>query len=132
MTTARRRSTRRRSTTSTGRRSSTPRWYPRRRRRRPGLSTTIGTALGTLAVTTLLDLSWPARLGLLALVVVLGLGYVLWRHRAEIAAGADADGTDVAGPADPADPAAAADPRARPADAPPTAPTDASDPGDRP
>jgi hypothetical protein len=52
------------------------------------LSTTVGSAIGTLAVTTLLDLSWPARIGLFVLVVVIGLGYMLWRHRGEIAAGA--------------------------------------------
>ncbi len=44
-----------------------------------------------LAVTTLLNLSWPARIGLLALVVVIGLGYMLWRHRAEIAVAGDPD-----------------------------------------
>ncbi|WP_207555706.1 hypothetical protein [Intrasporangium flavum] len=63
-----------------------------RRRARPGLPTTVGAALGTLAVTTLLDLSWPARIGLLVVVVVLGLGYVLWRHRAELTAAAQAPG----------------------------------------
>ena len=75
--------------TSTRRRSTTNRWYPTRRRRRPGLSSTVGSAIGMLAVTTLLNLSWPARIGLLALVVVMGLGYMLWRHRGEIAAAAD-------------------------------------------
>jgi hypothetical protein len=40
-------------------------------------------------VTTLLDLSWPVRLGLIALVVVVGLAYVLWRHGAEIRAAAE-------------------------------------------
>ena len=59
------------------------------RRRRPGLPTTIGTALGTLVVTTLLDLSWPARIGIIALVLVVGLAYVLWKHRAGIAAGTE-------------------------------------------
>jgi hypothetical protein len=60
--------------------------YPRRRRSRPGLPTTAGTALGALVVTTLLDLSWPLRLVLVAAVLVVGLAYVLWRHRAEPAA----------------------------------------------
>jgi hypothetical protein len=48
--------------------------------------------LGTLVVTTLLDLSWPMRLGLVAVAVVVGLGYVLWRHRAEIVAESAAPG----------------------------------------
>jgi hypothetical protein len=57
----------------------------------------MGTALGTLVVTTLLDLSWPVRIALIIGVLVVGLAYVLWRHRAEItAAGADgaSPGTD--------------------------------------
>ncbi len=60
--------------------------YPRRRRSRPGLPTTVGTALGALVVTTLLDLSWPLRIALIVVVLVVGLAYVLWRHRGEIAA----------------------------------------------
>ena len=78
-----RRATGRPSRTTSGSRSR------RRVRSRPGLPTTIGAALGTLVVTAVLDLSWPARLGLVALVVVLGVGYLLWKHRAEIAAAAD-------------------------------------------
>ena len=31
----------------------------------PGLPTTVGTALGALVVTTLLDLSWPLRIALI-------------------------------------------------------------------
>lgn len=75
-----------RRTASSTARSPTGALYPRRRRSRPGLPTTVGTALGTLVVTTLLDLSWPVRVGLIAVVVVVGLGYVVWRHRAEITA----------------------------------------------
>jgi hypothetical protein len=48
----------------------------------------VGTALGTLVVATLLDLSWPMRIALIALVLVVGLGYVGWKNRAAIAAGA--------------------------------------------
>ena len=59
----------------------------------------MGTALGTLVVTTLLDLSWPVRLVLVLLVVVAGLGYVLWRHRAELAAGGGVDATPDGPPA---------------------------------
>jgi hypothetical protein len=77
-------STKRRSRTT--RRTSSGALYPRRRRSRPGLPTTVGTALGALVVTTLLDLSWPLRIALLAVVLVVGLAYVLWRHRGEIAA----------------------------------------------
>ena len=118
-----------RSTSSTRRSSSTrarstpsrsPRGYPTRRRRRPGVSSTIGAALGTVIVGALLDMSWPVRIGLLALVLVVGVAYVLWKHRAEIAAAgqdpAAASSSETSTPADttPADPA--------------TAPTD----GDRP
>ena len=86
--------------TSTSHRSSSGRLYPRRRRSRPGLPTTMGTALGTLVVTTLLDLSWPVRITLIVGVLVVGLVYVLWRHRAEIAAGgAVADATPGTTPA---------------------------------
>ncbi|GAA2155240.1 hypothetical protein GCM10009826_16120 [Humibacillus xanthopallidus] len=69
----------------------------------------MGTALGTLVVTTLLDLSWPVRIGLIVVVLVLGLAYVVWKNRAEIAAGAAAPSTGDAVPADPADPAGSAD-----------------------
>ncbi|WP_323101500.1 hypothetical protein [Intrasporangium sp. YIM S08009] len=101
-------STRRRTTRTTGTGAT-------RRGTRPGLPTTVGAALGTLAVTTLLDLSWPARIGLLVVVVVLGLGYVLWRHRAELTTGAR-------GP-DPAPEAAsgASEPATPPATEPPAA-----------
>ena len=77
--------------------------YPRRRRSRPGLPTTVGTALGALVVTTLLDLSWPVRLGLVVVVLVGGLAYVVWRHRTEIAAGAATEGTPTARPDSPQD-----------------------------
>jgi hypothetical protein len=53
----------------------------------------VGAALGTLVVTTLLDLSWPVRIVLVVAVVVAGLGYVLWRHRAGLAAGGGVDAT---------------------------------------
>jgi hypothetical protein len=53
----------------------------------------VGTALGTLVVTTLLDLPWPVRIALIGVVVVIGLAYVLWRHRAELAAGGGVDAT---------------------------------------
>ncbi len=88
--TAARRTTGRTSTSSTRRRTTSGSLYPRRRASRPGLPTTVGTAIGTLVVTTLLDLSWPMRLLLIGVVVVLGLAYVLWRHRAEIAAAGSA------------------------------------------
>ncbi|WP_344254442.1 hypothetical protein [Terrabacter carboxydivorans] len=88
-TTTRARSSASRTTTAgTRRRTSSGSLYPRRRASRPGLPTTVGTALGTLVVTTLLDLSWPVRIALIVVVLVVGLAYVLWRHRAEIAAAA--------------------------------------------
>src|SRR6478609_6308025 len=108
--------------TSTSHRSSSGRLYPRRRRSRPGLPTTMGTALGTLVVTTLLDLSWPVRIVLVVVVVVAGLGYVLWRHRAELAAGGGVDVTpdgpsapEVAPPPGGGEPPAATAPPATPA-----------------
>lgn len=84
-----RRPARRASASSTSRRTRSGSLYPRRRASRPGLPTTVGTAIGTLVVTTLLDLSWPMRLLLIGVVLVLGLAYVLWRHRAEIAASSE-------------------------------------------
>lgn len=94
-------STRRTATSSTRRRTSSGSLYPRRRASRPGLPTTVGTAIGTLVVTTLLDLSWPMRLLLIGVVLVLGLAYVLWRHRAEITAAASPESA-----AEPAEPGA--------------------------
>ncbi|MHA3836662.1 hypothetical protein ACXR8F_13130 [Terrabacter sp. AAH1] len=93
-----RRTTRRTSTSSTRRRTTSGSLYPRRRASGPGLPTTVGTAIGTLVVTTLLDLSWPMRLLLIGVVLVLGLGYVLWRHRAEIAASSEPTPPEPAGP----------------------------------
>ena len=126
------RSTTSRRTTSrqtASRRSSTaraPRGYPRRRRRTPGLSTTIGGALGTLIVTALLDTSWPVRIALFAAVVLVGLAVILWKHRAEIAAQAQAQATGI--PADEQDDLVT-DP---PTDPPSGPPTDASTQGDHP
>ena len=77
--TARRTTRRRRSASSASRRTST-------RRRTPALATTVGTALGTLAVAAVLDASWGLRIGLFLAVLVIGTAYVLWRHRAEITA----------------------------------------------
>jgi Flp pilus assembly protein TadB len=108
--TAARRSTRRTATATTRRRTTSGSLYPRRRASRPGLPTTVGTALGTLVVTTLLDLSWPMRLLLIGVVLVLGLAYVLWRHRAEISAAAGGD---------PAEPTAAEETGPPAADGPP-------------
>jgi len=91
------------------------------------LSTTIGGALGTLIVTALLDSSWPVRIGLFAVVVVVGLAFILWRHRAEIAAGAQADGIPEGGAA------AAGDTQTdSPTDSQTDAPTDAATQGEHP
>ena len=69
--------------TTTRRRRSTTTSSGYRRRRRPGLSSTVGSAIGMLAVTTLLNLSWPARIGLLVLVlVVVGVVAFLLIHLA--------------------------------------------------
>ncbi|GAA6527032.1 hypothetical protein IDVR_28290 [Intrasporangium sp. DVR] len=37
--------------------------------------------MGALLVTLVLDTSWPVRLGLLAVVLVVGLGVLLWQSR---------------------------------------------------
>ena len=76
-TTPKRTTRRRTSTTAT-----------RRRRRTPTVAAGVGTALGTLVVTALLKLSWPARIGLVVAVLVVALGYLLWRNRTEIRTGA--------------------------------------------
>ena len=131
------RTTSRRSTSrpTTSRRTSTaraPRGYPRRRRRTPGLSTTIGGALGTLIVTALLDTGWPVRIALFAAVVLVGLAVILWKHRAEIAAQAQADGI----PADEQDDLVTDPPTDPPSDTrsdtPTDTPTDAPTQGDHP
>ncbi|HET8988232.1 MAG TPA: hypothetical protein VFN43_06940 [Humibacillus sp.] len=107
--------------TPASRRTTSGALQPRRRASRPGLPTTLGTALGTLVVTTLLDLSWPVRIGLIVLVLVVGLAYVVWKNRAEIAAGAGDAASGEAGAASAAAPFASE----------PTAPeVDGADPGD--
>ena len=73
-----------------------------------------------LAVTTLLNLSWPARIGLFVLVVVVGLGYMLWRHRGEIAAAGATSGSAVPAHVDPVAPATGAGGLPQDASAPPT------------
>jgi membrane protein implicated in regulation of membrane protease activity len=56
------------------------------------LPATLGTALGALVVTFLLDASWPVRIGVVALVIVLALAAgrvaLVRRERKEAAAGA--------------------------------------------
>ncbi|MEO5745847.1 MAG: hypothetical protein ABIQ53_14820 [Terracoccus sp.] len=68
----------------------TPRRRTTARRPKPALSTTIGGALGALVVATLLDLSWPVRIALIVAVLLVGLGYLLWKNRRTIAAEASA------------------------------------------
>ncbi|MEI2647804.1 MAG: hypothetical protein V9G15_02025 [Dermatophilaceae bacterium] len=58
------------------------------------MPSTIGAALGTVIVTSLLNMSWPVRIGLLAAVIVVGIVYILWKNRAEIAAAAVDDPHD--------------------------------------
>jgi cell division protein FtsN len=53
-----------------------------------------------LVVTTLLEASWPVRVGLVLVVLLLGLVYLLWEHRAEIAASSQAERADTAPAAD--------------------------------
>ncbi len=96
---------------STTRRSTTRRTTTRRAtttgRRTPRLATTLGAALGALLATFVLDTGWTTRILVVATALVLGLGYLLWSHRSEIAAGA-ADTpprtTDPGEPGEPTDP----------------------------
>jgi hypothetical protein len=53
-----------------------------------------------LIVTTLLEASWPVRIGLVLVVLVLGLVYLLWEHRVEIAASPPAERAATAPPDD--------------------------------
>jgi hypothetical protein len=102
--------------TTTRRRTSSA-LQPRRRPSRPGLPTTVGTALGTLVVTTLLDLSWPARIGLVAIVLVVGLAYVVWKNRAEVAPSSPTEVAPSSATEDaPSTPVAPADPEQHPHD----------------
>ena len=98
--TPRRRTTSARRRTTSRTRSTGGYAYPRRRRTR-SVSSTVGAAIGTVVVGALLDLSWPVKIALVLIVVVVGVGYIMWSHRAEIAAGAAAD--QAGDPAPPAD-----------------------------
>lgn len=76
---------------TTSRRRSAGGYASPRRRRTRSVSSTVGAAIGTAVVAALVDLSWPVRIALVGLVVVLGVGYLVWTRRAEIADGAAAD-----------------------------------------
>jgi hypothetical protein len=90
-----RRSTARRTTTRrTGARRTSSTAY--RRRTKPKVATTIGAALGTLVVAFLLDASWPVRIGLVALALLLVGGYLVLQGR-----GSDAEPADDAAPTPP-------------------------------
>lgn len=54
------------------------------------MGATLGTALGALVVSLFTSMSWPMRIALVIGVLVVGLGYLLWSKRAEIAAEAEA------------------------------------------
>jgi hypothetical protein len=94
VTTAKKRTTAKRTTSrattrrSTARRTTTRRTGARRtsrtayrRRTKPKVATTIGAALGTLVVAFLLDASWPVRIGLVALALLLVGGYLVLQGR---------------------------------------------------
>ncbi|KRF24656.1 hypothetical protein [Phycicoccus sp. Soil803] len=72
-----RKATTRRATSSTRRRRTTT----TTRRTRPKVATTVGAALGTLVVTLLLDASWPVRIGLVLLALLLVGGYLYLQGR---------------------------------------------------
>jgi hypothetical protein len=56
-----------------------------RRRRTPSVASTVGTAAGVLVVTMLLHASWPVRIGLVVLAVLLVGGYFVLEARREAA-----------------------------------------------
>jgi hypothetical protein len=95
-TTTRRRTTARRTTA----RRTTSRTA---RRRTPRLATTLGAALGAVIVSLVTDMGWPMRIVVIVVALLAAVGYLLWSHRAEIAAGAEqeASATDEAPPTDP-------------------------------
>ena len=78
-----RRKTSTRSTTTAGRRRARTTRSTAYRRRRPTLAATLGAALGTLVVASLVDASWPVRLALAVLALALAVGYVLWSRRGQ-------------------------------------------------
>jgi len=79
--------TRKRTSSSRRRRSTSRSSY--RRRRTPSVASTVGTAIGLLLVTTLLDASWPVRIGLVVLGVLLVGGYFVLKARHGLPAAAD-------------------------------------------
>lgn len=79
----------------------------------------MGAALGTLVVTVLLDASWPVRIGVVLLALVLVGGYLFLQGRrhdaagpptAEPSAAAETLSATPAGPSTPAPPSIAATP----------------------
>ena len=92
--TAKKSATRKTTANKASTRARTTTWRPQ-----PTLSTTIGSALGALVVTTLLDLSWRVRIALVVGALLVGLGYLLWKNRRaqSVVASGDAAGGD--GPA---------------------------------
>ncbi len=56
------------------------------RRRRPGTASTLGGAVALGAIALLTKLSWPQRIGLAVIVLLLVVGYELWTRRGQIAA----------------------------------------------
>ncbi len=87
--TARKRTTTKRTTTkrttSSRRRRTTSRTISRRRRT-PTVASSVGTAVGLLLVTTLLDASWPVRIGVVVLGLLIVGGYFLLKERSGLAA----------------------------------------------
>jgi hypothetical protein len=60
-----------------------------------------------LVVTTLLEASWPVRVGLVLAVLLAGLAYLVWDHRADLASASSTEtspagdlSADDAGPGD--------------------------------
>jgi len=93
VTTARKKATTRGATTRRPTHRTTRRTTARRttRRSQPKLATTVGAALGTLLVSLLLDASWPVRITLALIVLVVVGGYLYIQGRRHDAAGAAAD-----------------------------------------
>jgi threonine/homoserine/homoserine lactone efflux protein len=74
-------STRRRPTKQTAKRATRARRTTSTSRRRNSTATTFGAAAGTVVMAFLLGAPWSVRIALIVLVVLGGIGYLLWSRR---------------------------------------------------
>jgi threonine/homoserine/homoserine lactone efflux protein len=74
-------STRRRPTKQTAKKPTRARRTTSTSRRRNSTATTFGAATGTVVMAFLLGAPWSVRIALIVLVVLGGVGYLLWSRR---------------------------------------------------